>query len=91
VVLGVLLVIVLALAARFAADVDPLERMLACGTLAVEALVSAAAAVAIVLGHDSPPFILAAAAFPVLVVAVLTCWPHREAEEEQLGYNDGHG
>jgi hypothetical protein len=91
VVLGILLVIILALAARFAADVDPLERMLACGTLAVEALASAAAAVAIVLGHDSPPFLLVAAALPVLTVAILTCWPHREAEPEQLGYNGGHG
>lgn len=88
---GILLVIILTLAARFAADVDPLERMLACGTLGVEALVSAAAAVAIVLGHDSPPFILTSAALPVLVVAILTCWPHREAEEQQLGYNGGHG
>lgn len=91
VVLGVLLVAVLVLSARFAADVDPVERMLACGTLAVEALVAAAAAVAVVLGHDSPPFLLTAAAFPVLVVAMVTCWPHREADEQQLGYNDGHG
>lgn len=91
VVLGVLLVVVLVLAARFAADVDPVERRLASGVLAVEALVPAAAAGAVVLGHDSLPFVLTAALFPVLAVAGVTCWPHREAEEQQLGYNGGHG
>ncbi len=90
VVLGVLVVVVLVLAARFAADVDPVERRLASGVLAVEALVPAAAAGAIVLGHDSVPFVLTAALFPVLAVASVTCWPHREAEEQQVGYNGGH-
>jgi hypothetical protein len=91
VVLGVLLVVVLVLAARFAADVDPVERRLASGVLAVEALVPAVAAGAIVLGHDSLPFVLTAALLPVLAVASVTCWPHREADEQQLGYNGGHG
>jgi heme A synthase len=91
VVLGVLLVAVLAVTARFAADVDPVERTLACGVLAVEALISALAVVLGLLGNHSLPFALTAATFPVLVLAIVKCWPHREAEGPQVGYNDGHG
>jgi len=90
-VLGLLLVAVLVLAARFAAGADPVERTLACCLLAVEALLAGVAVVLGLLGHRSLPFALTAATLPVLVLAIVKCWPHREADERQLGYNGGHG
>lgn len=90
VALGGLLLAVLVLAARFAADVDPVERTLTCCVLAVEALVSGIAVVLGLLGHTSLPFALTAAALPALVLGIVKCWPHREAEELELGYNGGH-
>lgn len=90
-VLGLLLVVLLVLTARFAAGADPVERTLACCVLALEALVAAVAVVLGLLGHRSLPFALTAAAFPPLVLALITCWPHDEAEGGQLGYNGGHG
>jgi len=75
-VLGALLVVILVLAARFAADRDPLERVLASGVLAIEVVASlAAAVVVVVIGDDGLPFLLPALAFPVLVIALVTCWP----------------
>jgi hypothetical protein len=91
VVLGVLLVAVLVLAARFAADVDPVERTLACCVLGVEGLISGLAVVLGLLGHRSLPFGLTAAALPAIVLAIVKCWPHREAEDQELGYNGEHG
>jgi hypothetical protein len=90
-VLGGLLVAVLVLAARFAADVDPVERTLTCCVLAVEALIAGVAVVLGLLGHTSLPFALAAACLPALVLAIVKCWPHREAEGQELGYNGSHG
>jgi len=90
-VLGGLLVTVLALAARFAADRDPLERFLACGTLALEALLSVTAIVVWVLGYQHLPVLLMAAALPVFVVGSVACWPRQQAAQPELGYNDGHG
>jgi hypothetical protein len=90
-VLGGLLVTVLALAARFAADRDPLERFLACGTLALEALLSVTAIVVWVLGYQHLPVLIMAAALPVFVVGAVACWPRQEAAQLELGYNDGHG
>lgn len=91
VVLGGLLVAVLVLAARFAADVDPVERRLACCLLAVEALVAAVAVVRGLGGHLGLPFALTAAFLPPLVVAIVKCRPAREAGEQELGYNGTHG
>jgi hypothetical protein len=91
VLLGGLLVVVLTLAAQYAAGVDPVRRTLACCVLAVEALISALAVVLGLLGHHSWPFAVTAAALPALVLAIVKCWPHREADEGQLGYNGGHG
>jgi hypothetical protein len=91
IVLGGLLVAVLVLGARFAADIDPVERTLACCILAVESLISGLAVVLGLLGHHSLPFALASAALPAIVLAIVKCWPHREAEEQELGYNGGHG
>jgi hypothetical protein len=91
VVLGILLVAVLVLAARFAADVDPVERTLACCVLGMEGLISGLAVVLGLLGHRSLPFALTAAALPAIVLAIVKCWPHREAEELELGYNGQHG
>ena len=92
-VLGVLLVIVLVLAARFAADRDPLERALACGTLAVEALLVRHGLV--VLGLLGLP---AACRWPswrppcrCSWLGIVACWPRREAPSPELGYNGGHG
>ena len=90
VVLGSLVVAILVLSARFAADVDPVERTLACCVLAIESLISASAVVVGLLGHHSLPFALTAAAFPPIVLAIVKCWPHREAEELEVGYNGEH-
>ncbi|MEQ1787697.1 MAG: hypothetical protein ABL966_11635 [Acidimicrobiales bacterium] len=87
VLLGSLVVAVLVLSARFAADTDPLERTLACCVLAIEALISGVAVVLGLLGHHSLPFALTAAALPALVLAIVKCWPHRDADELDLGYN----
>ena len=94
-VLGGLLVAVLALAARFAADADPLERVARlrhCS--AVEALVSVAAVV--VLGcwaSGTCRFVLPAAALPLLVVATVAVLAatHEAERDRNSRYNDGHG
>lgn len=91
VVLGGLLVLVLVLAARFAAGVDALERAMATAVLAIEAVLSGVALVLAVLGHRSLPFTLSAAALPLLVLATASCWPRPRAEQPHLGYNDPHG
>lgn len=85
VLLGSLLVVVLALAARFAAEVDPLERALACAVLALEAGLSGFALVLVVLGDRSLPVVLAAAALPLPVVAAITCWPRTAADPTDQG------
>ena len=77
-VLGALLVVVLALAARFAADTDAVERTLASCVLATEVVASITTGVLMVVFDDrSLPFLLPAAALPILVVATVRCWPHR--------------
>jgi hypothetical protein len=91
VVLGGLLLVVLMLATRFAADGDHLERMLAAAVLGLEALGSGVAIVLVGLGHRSLPFAAGAASLPVLVVAMVTCWPRGSAESSRVRYNDGHG
>jgi len=76
-VLGVLLVVVLALAARFAADADVVERTLASCVLGTEVVASITAGVLMVIFDDhSLPFLLPVAALPILVLALVRCWPH---------------
>lgn len=91
VTLGGLLLVVLVLAARFAADRDRLERMLAAAVLGLEAVASGAAIVLVGLGHRSLPFLAGAAALPVLVLAAITCWPRASARSPSVRYNEGHG
>ena len=79
VLLGSLLVVVLALAARFAAGVDRLERALACVVLALEVGLSGFALVLVIRGDRSLPVVLAAAALPLPIVAGMTCWPRPAA------------
>ena len=76
-VLGALLVVVLALAARFAADTDAVERTLAACVLGTEVAASITAGVLMVVLDDrSLPLLLPAAALPILVLATVRCWPH---------------
>jgi hypothetical protein len=75
VVLGGLLVAALVLAARFAADVDLLERTLATVVLGAEVLASLGCWVLLVLGFRHLGFVLPALALPVLVVAMVATWP----------------
>ena len=76
-ILGGLLITVLVLAARFAADDDPLERVLACGLLTLEAAASVGSGVVVLLGFRHLGFVLPATALPVLVVAAVAAWPRR--------------
>ena len=79
VVVGGLLIALLAIAARFAADTDPTERLLATGLLGLEALASVAAWILVALGFRHAGFVLPALALPVLVVATLAARPRRPA------------
>ncbi len=86
VVLGLLLLVVLALAARFAANPDPLERSLATTVLAAQVVASGVAAAFVLLGEDILPITLSAGALPLLIGGVVAVWPRR-----RVGYNEGHG
>ena len=82
-VLGGLLVAMLTLAARFAADTDPVERALASGVLILEVGASLASGVVIGLGFRHLGFVLPAAALPVLVVAAVAAWPRVPAPNRE--------
>ena len=45
----------------------------------------------VVLGHHSLPFVVPAAALPVLVLGAISAWPGPEAEPAIVGYNERHG
>jgi hypothetical protein len=78
IVLGVLLVAVLALAARCAADTDTVERTLASCILATEVVASITVGVLMIVFDDhSLPYLLPAASLPILVFALVRCWPPR--------------
>ena len=79
VLLGGLLVALLTLAARFAADADPLERLFASGLLVLEVAASLGSGVVVGLGFRHLGFVLSAAALPILVIATVAAWP-RAAE-----------
>lgn len=73
-----LLATITAICARFAAGPDPLERWMACGLLAVQLGASAYALVHLVTGADGWPYVSGGLAFPVVAVALATCWPPRQ-------------
>jgi hypothetical protein len=83
-VVGGLLVALLVLAARFAADTDPVERVLATGLLGVEVAGSVACWVLLALGFRHAGFVLPAFALPILVAATVAAWP-RAAVPEPIG------
>jgi hypothetical protein len=74
-VVGGLLVAVLAIAARFAADIDTVERVLASALLGLEVLASVTCGVLVALGFRHTGFVLPALALPALVVAAWSAWP----------------
>jgi len=80
-VVGGLLIALLVLAARFAADTDRLERLLATGLLAAEVLASMAGWVLVGLGFRHAGFLLPALALPILVAATVAAWPRATVPE----------
>lgn len=79
VVLSALLATLTAVAARLAAGTDPLERSLASALLTIELGGSGYAIVRLVLGAHGLPYLATALTFPVLAVAMATCWPRTAA------------
>ena len=77
---GALLATMSALATRFAATDDGWERLVACGLLALELGGAAYLAARFALGSRAWPFTAGAAATPVLVAALWSCWPRRTAD-----------
>lgn len=73
-----LLATITALAARFAAGADPVERLITCALLAVELGASGYALVRYVTGADGWPYLTGALAFPLIAIAFATCWPTRQ-------------
>lgn len=79
-VVGGLLVALLTLAARFAADADPVERTFACGLLVLEVAASVGCAIVVGLGFRHLGFVLPATSLPVLVIAAVAAWPRPAPE-----------
>ncbi len=84
IVLTGLLATLLALAARFAAGSDLLERSIASAVLAAEAAGSAYALVRLALGAHGWPFLGGALALPAIVAALTACFPRRAYDRAQL-------
>lgn len=87
----VLLTTLSALAARFAAGDDPLERWSSTALLALEAGGAAYLVVLALLGDRSWPVLAGAAALPLLAAAMATCWPTRPAASAGTEHNAGDG
>ncbi len=85
VIVGGLLIALLVLAARFAADTDPVERVLAAGLLGVEVLGSVACWVLLALGFRHAGFVLPAVALPILGAATVAAWPRRRQHRADRG------
>lgn len=66
-----------ALVARLAAGSDPLERWVACAVIIIELGGASYCLVRLVLGAGGWPYRGGAFAFPVLALAVASCWPTR--------------
>jgi hypothetical protein len=89
-VLGALVATVTATAARLAATTEPLGRWIACAVLAVELGPAGYGVVRLVLGGHGWPYLGSALMFPVLAMAIATCWP-RGAGRSGTEYNSRHG
>ena len=73
-----LLATITASCARFAAGADPVERWMACAVLAVQLGASGYALGRLITGADGWPYVSGAVAFPLIAVALATCWPPRQ-------------
>jgi hypothetical protein len=80
VVLGSLATTLTALAARFAASTDPVERSIASTILGLELGAAAYALVRLLLGARGWPYLVGGLAAPVLAAALVSCWPRRQVE-----------
>ncbi|MET0901768.1 MAG: hypothetical protein ABWZ52_00880 [Acidimicrobiales bacterium] len=85
VIVGGLLIAALALAARFAADTDRVERSLAAGLLGLEVIGSLTCGVLVALGFRHLGFVLPALALPILVIATVAVWPRRGVPVHSAG------
>ena len=94
-VLVVLLVVVLGLAARSAADADPVDRGLAFGLLVVQSLLCVVALGLVAWGERRLVVVLPAAALPLVIIAAVASRPRAgklaETEPGVVGYNHPHG
>jgi asparagine N-glycosylation enzyme membrane subunit Stt3 len=79
-VLGLLLLVLLVLAARFASGRDHLERGIAAAVLGVESLAAIMALGFVAAGDRGRILLMAAAALPILVAATWVTWPRRGEE-----------
>jgi hypothetical protein len=71
----VLSVVALAMAARFAAGDDPVERYVACAVLGLEICVAGYGAARWATGSPSATAIVLAAHLPIATLAMVRCWP----------------
>jgi hypothetical protein len=74
----VLAVVALALAARFASGDDPVERMVACGVLALEICIGGYGAARLLHGSHGAAVLLIAVHLPLAMLAMVRCWPPAE-------------
>jgi hypothetical protein len=74
-VLGLLLAVVLGLAARSAAAEEAVDRGVATGVLVLECLASGVAWGLLLAGWRGPEVLVGALLLPVLVLAARSCWP----------------
>ena len=70
-----LLGVLLATTARFAASSHPVDRAIACAVIGLELGVSGVGLVYLASGSRSPVALLAVAQLPVLMAAMVVCWP----------------
>ena len=75
VVLTLVIGAVLALATRFAAADEPLERWLACCLLGVEVGLASFVAIRFAIGDRGWPYLGPTLALPILAAALASCWP----------------
>ncbi len=72
-----------ALATRFAAGTDVLERSIACALLALELGVSGFAVVRLLTGAQGWAYVAGAVAFPCLAIAFGACWPVAASDQAE--------
>jgi hypothetical protein len=71
----VLAVVALAMAARFAAGDDPVERYVACGVLGLEICLGGYGAARCLTGSASATALVLTAHLPIAMLAMVRCWP----------------